>query len=73
MKLVMFSYDLIGILSAILKSNTMKDNTLRSIAATALLVIGLTKASSKIERALAPKGATPEGPTSFCIPCYYSE
>jgi hypothetical protein len=71
--MVTLKYDLNGILSAILNPNTMKDNTLRSITATALLVLGLTKASAKVERALAPKVANPEGSCSFCIPCLSPE
>jgi dsRNA-specific ribonuclease len=48
--------------------NHMKDN-IRSITATVLLVLGFSKASAKIERAITPKVDNPEAPASVCIPC----
>jgi len=44
-------------------------NDIRSIAATALLIVGLTKASSKIESALAPKVAKLDSDRLFPTPC----
>jgi hypothetical protein len=43
-------------------------NDIRSLTATALLLVGLTKASAKVESALAPKVAKPEMGTLFSIP-----
>ena len=45
----------------------MKDD-IRSLTATALLIVGLTKASAKIESALAPKVAKPEMGCLFSLP-----
>jgi hypothetical protein len=44
-------------------------NDIRSIAATALLLVGLTKASSKIESALAPKAANSDSDRLYPVPC----
>lgn len=44
-------------------------NDIRSLAATALLLVGLTKASSKIETALAPKLAKSDSDRLFPQPC----
>ncbi len=46
----------------------MKDD-IRSITATALLLVGLTKASAKIESALAPKVAQPEMGCLYSLSC----
>jgi hypothetical protein len=45
----------------------MKDD-IRSITATALLLVGLTKASAKLESALAPKASKPEMGCLFSMP-----
>jgi hypothetical protein len=50
----------------------MKD-TIRSISATALLVLGFTRASGKFEKTMAPVSANPEAPTMFCLPCNCGE
>jgi hypothetical protein len=44
-------------------------NDIRSLTATALLLVGLTKASAKIESALAPKVSKPEMGCLFTTPC----
>jgi hypothetical protein len=46
----------------------MKD-TIRSVSATALLVLGFTRASGSLEKAIAPMSSTAEAPTMFCLPC----
>jgi hypothetical protein len=43
-------------------------NDIRSLTATALLIVGLTKASAKIESALAPKAAKPDMGCLFSLP-----
>jgi hypothetical protein len=50
----------------------MKDN-IRSITATALLILGFSKASARIEGATLRKTANPEPFTSYCIPCNCTE
>jgi hypothetical protein len=51
----------------------MKDN-IRAITATALLVLGFSKASAKIERATLPKARQPGSPSaSYCVPCNCAE
>jgi hypothetical protein len=45
----------------------MKDD-IRSLTATALLLVGLTKASAKLESALAPKAAKPEMGCLYSMP-----
>jgi hypothetical protein len=44
-------------------------NDIRSIAATALLLVGLAKASSKVEGALAPKAAQSNSDRTYPTPC----
>jgi len=44
-------------------------NDIRSIAATALLIVGLTKASSKIESSLAPKAVKSDSDRLYPTPC----
>jgi len=50
----------------------MKDN-IRAITATVLLVLGFSKASAKIERAIMPKARNPEAPALYCVPCNCAE
>jgi len=44
-------------------------NDIRSIAATALLLAGLTKASAKIEASLAPKAVKSDSDRLYPYPC----
>ena len=46
----------------------MKDN-IRSITATALLVLGFSKASALVESAPLAKADFPEPTAGFCLPC----
>jgi hypothetical protein len=46
----------------------MKHN-IRSLTATALLVLGFSKASARIEGAANPQSVHPEAPSSYCVPC----
>jgi hypothetical protein len=50
----------------------MKDN-IRTLTATALLMLGFTKASSTIEGAITLPAANPEPSSGFCVPCNYIE
>jgi hypothetical protein len=50
----------------------MKDN-IRSITATALLLLGFSKTSARIEGATMGKAHNPEAFSSYCLPCNCTE
>jgi hypothetical protein len=50
----------------------MKDN-IRSITATALLLLGFSKASASVEGATMSKAHNPEPFSGYCIPCNCTE
>ncbi len=50
----------------------MIDN-IRTLTATALLILGFTKASAKIERSTLHTADHPEATSGYCLPCNCTE